>query len=77
MTKTKTTNFYYVFVLTKDGKHFAFANKVHGSLNLYSVITSYKYLDTVHQCKTYTEAQDIAEFWNQCYKNNGTYQIVY
>jgi hypothetical protein len=67
---------YCVTTLTKDGKYQSFAHKVPYCNNLVGYCTSKKGLASVHSFdifKTWKEAQKIANFWNDCYKNNGTY----
>ncbi len=65
--------FYYVFVAAENGKYYAWAVKVPGSNNLLPHIEREKNLVIVHQFKTMKKAKETAEFWNECYKRNGTF----
>lgn len=64
---------YYIFVEEKEGKHFAFADSIKTEENLLAQIRRYPNLKGVFLCETATQSRQLAEQWNQDYKNNGTY----
>ena len=72
--------FYFVVGLYEEDengkqKRFAYAEKVHGSNELLSYFGR-KDIQHVNPVKTFKEAKEIAEFWNDCYKKNGTYMFA-
>lgn len=66
-------NFYYAVTETQNGKNYSFVLRVGANDNILSVLKGYPHLTTVNACKTKTEAERLVNFWNECYKNNGTY----
>ena len=66
--------FYYVVVNEENGKYFAYAERVHGS-NCIKHYFKADNIETVMPAATWWEAKEIAECWNECYKNNGTYMF--
>ena len=64
-------SYYVVATEDKNGKHYAYVAKVANSSNLLCQFPSYAI--HVNACKTAKEARHIADFWNECYKKNGTY----
>lgn len=67
---------YAVITLKKNGKYQSYALKIPYCNNLVGYCTGKIGLASVHSFdifKTWKEAQKIANFWNDCYKNNGTY----
>ena len=69
---------YVWFVLQekdKDGKMFAWAERVHQSLNLFGHFSQrYRDIISINVCKTKKEAQALAKHWNDCAKENGNYK---
>ena len=65
-------NTHYVFVVEKGGKFFAYAKTIPNSNNLLSYL-GLTDLKTVNAADSKKEAKALAEFWNDCYKKNGTY----
>lgn len=61
-----------VITIEKDGKHLAYAQKEYSSNNLYYVIKHIKGIKTLNVCSSFKKAQELATFWNNCYKNNNT-----
>lgn len=53
---------YYAYVLTTNE-----------NLNLVSELKAIKGLVSVNVCSTKKRARELVEFWNQCFKGNGTY----
>lgn len=64
-------NAYYVVTEKKDGKFVSYALTVGRNQNIGKDFFG-KY-DTVNNCSTKKEAEEIARYWNECYKKNGTY----
>lgn len=52
---------------------FADVLKVSEHENLLSVLSGIGGLVSVNPCETKKAAQELADFWNDCYKKNGTY----
>ena len=65
--------FYYVFQIEENGKYYAWAVRISGADNLLPHIEREKNLVCVHQCKTFSDAKNIAAYWNNCHKLNGTF----
>ena len=70
-------NFYYV-TMEENGKtnqkyQISKPHKINGSLNLLHVFEKWKEgnVTIIHQCKTYKEAEQIADEWNKTAKENG------
>lgn len=71
-------NFYAVVTETIDNKHYAFVDTINDHENL-------KKNDTINKsetssftlCPTKKKALELAKFWNECYKNNGSYLFDY
>lgn len=59
----------------QDGKKLLFASVVSAGEtdNLLSVFQRNKNIVSVNACQTKKAAEELAAFWNECYKQNGTY----
>ena len=65
----------WVVVVCSEGeKNYAHAWKLNNKSNVISQIKELR-AGCVHLCGTKKEACGLAEFWNQCYKENGTYMF--
>lgn len=53
--------------------YYAFVHSVGQNDNLKSSLDSIGGLQAAQLCQTKKEAQQLANFWNNCYKKNGTY----
>lgn len=62
----------YVFGVRKDGKHYAYAVTVANSDNLIAFL-GVDGLEHVNATSTKKEAKELADYWNECYRKNGTY----
>lgn len=62
-----------VLVQQTNGKFSAFVIQVSHSENLISALSRYKNISTATICGTKKEAEETADFWNECYRENGTY----
>lgn len=65
--------FYYVMGETKDGKHACWPERVAAGNNIAALCRGN--IDLIHPCKTWTEARELADFWNDCYRDNGSYLV--
>ena len=65
-------NFYYAATREQNGKNYAFVIKASAGDNLLSVFARYGENLAVNACPTKKEAEELADFWNECYKKNGT-----
>lgn len=68
---------YYIIVQQEKetGKNYAYTEKVSNCYNLYNYFQAHKgcKITSINACKTMKEAKKISDFWNECYKKNGTY----
>lgn len=62
---------FVVFVVSRNGKHHAFADTIKVGENLASHIGRHK-ADVCHICESRKQADDLAVEWNKTYKANGT-----
>lgn len=64
---------------TNDGEepkiigHYASVMKIGHSDNLLAKLAHYGDIIAVNLCATKKQAEELAAFWNECYKKNGTY----
>lgn len=72
----KKTTTYLAVTVTEGGKHVSFVLPVSGSDNLMSVLARVNGLSAANICATKKDAAQLAEFWNECYKANGTYMYT-
>ena len=68
---------FLVFSETWSGKHYAHAETIRAGENLKTFIDRYPYSDIIHICESATQAANIAESWNQSYKNNNTFMNTF
>lgn len=55
------------------GNHYAVADKCPESSNFLTAVKGYTGAVAVNICPTSKKAQELADFWNKCYKSNGTH----
>lgn len=68
---------FYVFTSeTEEGKFYSWADAIQRRENLLSIFAGRPSLKTVNACQTRKEADELARFWNECYKKNGTYAFA-
>ena len=53
--------------------YYAYVHSVGQNDNLKSALDGISGLQAVQLCQTKKEAAQLADFWNECYKRNGTY----
>ena len=68
-------NFYYAVNTEDNGKICAFVIKASINDNLKYLFNGYKNLISINACPTEKRAEELANFWNECYKANGTYMF--
>lgn len=64
--------FYIVVNIQENGKNYAYMIRCNSSDNLLSKL-AIKNILTANICDTKKAARALTTFWNDCYKNNGTY----
>lgn len=58
---------------TKESpKRFAWCEPVSDGCNLLHYFDKFKGVEIVHHVDTKKAGEGLADFWNECYKNNGT-----
>lgn len=73
--------FYYVATYTVKpepekkitGGNFSIVERVRGTENLAGM---WEKTVTVHACTSKKDAQKLTDYWNECFKNNGTYAFA-
>ena len=60
-----------VIVQVFDGKRFAFARRVSHSTNLLSELARLESPASVNIADSKKAADELVEYWNKCYKENG------
>ena len=66
-------NYYFVINTSENGKNFASVAKASAHENVLSVFDRIPNIITANICPTKKYAEDLAAYWNECYKKNGTY----
>ena len=66
---------WYVLDRCVDGKHYAHAFRIRGTINLASFVRDFPDLLSMNPCDTKKRAMEIAQAWNEQYKANGTYMF--
>ena len=72
--KSKFNYFYYAVVNKENDKYCAYAERVNGS-NCIKHYFDADNIEIVMPTATFKEAKETAEYWNECYKKNGTYMF--
>ena len=65
-------NFYFAVIEEIDGKKCAYVDKVGASTNICGRWENSNFL-AVRPCESKAKAEELADFWNESYKANGTY----
>ena len=66
-------NFYLACTIEENGKFYAYAVKAPQNSNLVSVLAGIANLKAANIYSTKKKAGEIVTFWNDCYRQNGTY----
>lgn len=65
-------NHYIAIQIEENGKYYAYAIKATESDNLLSKLAVTNII-SANICDTKKRAEELVTFWNDCYKQNGTY----
>lgn len=65
-------NLYFAVSATENGKNYAYVLKVDSNSNLLNVFAHDKRMTVANYFPTKKKAEEIADFWNECFKKNGT-----
>lgn len=67
--------FYYVILIRQNNKYFAWAEKICQYDNLLYSLKRWEKrgAEIIHQCPSYKYAKELAEAWNNGYKECGNY----
>ena len=68
-----TQEYFYYIIVINNGGNYAYDLRVHNSRNLASVFAGIAGLHSITPCATWKEAKELAAYWNDCYKANGSY----
>lgn len=69
----KNRNFWLACTIEESGKFYAYAVKVSSSDNLTAILGRIAHLQAANIYGTKKQAAAVVQFWNDCYKQNGTY----
>ena len=67
--KPKYNYFYFACVKEQDGKHYATVERVSDCESVLWKLAGY---ESANIMPTKKKAQEVVDFWNDCYKKNGT-----
>ena len=67
---------YFAATSHENGKSYAHVIKAREEQNLLAELRRYKNLKVCHPCSTKCKAEDTVSFWNECYKENGTFGFI-
>ena len=70
---TKKTKTWSVVIVCYGDKFHAFTISVAGSQNLFSSLNMWAGIVSASICSSKKDAEHLAEFWNECYQENGTW----
>ena len=71
--KTKVEMVSFAIAIEENGRYFAYPLTVPANNNLASEFNGIKGLKSANYCASRKKATELTDFWNQCYRNNGTY----
>lgn len=63
---------YAVITIREDGKHISYVLPFSSADNAISKL-AIKNISSANVYKSRKEAEEVCRYWNECYKNNGTY----
>lgn len=70
---TKKNKTWLAVTTTENGKNYAYAVSVSGGQNIFGVLSSIPGITAANICTSKKDAEQLAKFWNECFKNNGTW----
>ena len=65
-------NIYLACIHTENNKNYAYMVRVPVGVNILSRLEQHK-IDVAHTCETKKDCIQLVNFWNNCYKDNGSY----
>ena len=65
-------NFYITFSAQLDGKYWAGTMTVSSNDNIMNISQRIAGMQTANLCTTRKAAEELADYWNECFKRNGT-----
>ena len=65
-------HFYYVIMATKNEKYYAYVVEINKEN---AIPTHWVTSGKVYPRETKKKAEELANYWNECYKANGTYMF--
>ena len=63
----------FAITIEENGKYFAWPLTVPANNDIVSEFAGIKGLKTANYCPSRKKAKELADFWNGCYRRNGTY----
>ena len=65
-------NFYIAYSAQLDGKNWAGVTVVSSNINIMNLSQCLHGVQTANLCATKKAAEELADYWNECFKRNGT-----
>ena len=75
MSTTKHKYFWMAVTEEENGKYFSHAWRFSENDNIKSVLATFKNLAYANVMPTKKRAVEVARYWNECHKKNGTYMF--
>ena len=72
MASYKTKHFYITFFAQLNGKYWAGTMTVSSDDNIMSISQKIAGIQAANLCATKKAAEELADYWNECFKRNGT-----
>lgn len=69
----KYKNYWLACTVEESGKFYVYIVKAPQNYNLCSILAGVANLKSANIYRTKKQAGEIVTFWNECYRNNGTY----
>lgn len=65
-------NAYIACIKTQNGKNYSYVDKLRAGENILNKIDGIDGLNVAHLCTSKAEADRLAAFWLECFRQNGT-----
>ena len=72
MASYKTKHFYITFFAQLNGKYWAGTMTVSSDDNIMNISQKIAGMQAANLCATRKAAEELADYWNECFKRNGT-----
>lgn len=69
-------NTYFIITHKLNGKYCAEVLKVGAGVNIVGYVKDCKTIYSLTVCESKKESENLASFWNECYKMNNTYALI-